>query len=243
MEWTTALLAGMGFFLAGTIKGTTGLGYTTCALPFLVAAMGLKAAMAVVIIPAMATNLGVAFSTGYMVETLRRFKTMYIAMVPGVVVGTHLLMWMRQEMAIKVLGFTIIGYALLALVKPHVALPSNLVAPLQCPTGFLNGIMAGLTGAQVMPLFPYMMALNLPTDRLVQAINLAVLITSFTSAAALSSTGIITLPLSTISVVAIIPALIGVQLGTRARRYIPEARFKRLVLLTLLLMGFMMLIR
>src|SRR6185436_20590924 len=63
MDWTNGTpfaLAALGLFLAGVIKGTTGLGYSSCALPFLVSAIGLKPAMALVLIPAMATNVSVA---------------------------------------------------------------------------------------------------------------------------------------------------------------------------------------
>ena len=48
MEWSLLALAGLGLFLAGIVKGATGLGYSSCALPFLVSAIGLKPAMALV---------------------------------------------------------------------------------------------------------------------------------------------------------------------------------------------------
>jgi uncharacterized membrane protein YfcA len=72
MDWSLLLMAGLGLFLAGIVKGATGLGYTSCALPFLVSAIGLKPAMALVIIPAMATNVSVAFTAGHFAETAGR---------------------------------------------------------------------------------------------------------------------------------------------------------------------------
>jgi uncharacterized membrane protein YfcA len=42
MDMAQIALAALGFLLAGVIKGTTGLGYSSCALPFLVSAVGLK---------------------------------------------------------------------------------------------------------------------------------------------------------------------------------------------------------
>ena len=74
MEWSLLLLAGLGLFLAGVVKGATGLGYSSCALPFLVSALGLKPAMALVLIPAMATNVTVACSAGHFTEISRRLR-------------------------------------------------------------------------------------------------------------------------------------------------------------------------
>ena len=41
-----------GLTIAGVIKGATGLGYASCALPFLVMVLGLKPAMGLVMLPA-----------------------------------------------------------------------------------------------------------------------------------------------------------------------------------------------
>ena len=57
MDASHAVLAALGLLIAGFVKGATGLGYATCALPFLVAAIGLKAAIVIVPIPAMAANM------------------------------------------------------------------------------------------------------------------------------------------------------------------------------------------
>ena len=243
MDWTIILITGTGFLLAGIVKGATGLGYSTCALPFLVMAMGLKPAMAVVLIPAMTTNVSMALSTGHLREIAVRFRVLYLSMLPGIAVGEYLLLWVSQPAAVKTLGVAIVTYAALALSRPHMVLPVRLAGPLQAPTGFLNGVMTGLTGAQVMPLFPYIMGLNLDTDRTVQSINLAVLIASTILAIGLVMTGIMTPLLLMGSMVAIVPALVGVQIGTKARRFIPADSFRRVVLSTLLLMGASMLAR
>ena len=65
MDWANLALAALGLFLAGVVKGTTGLGYSSpCALPFLVSAIGLKAAIVVVgVIPAILSNVMVMSTT------------------------------------------------------------------------------------------------------------------------------------------------------------------------------------
>jgi uncharacterized protein len=243
MDWLPFVTAVTGLLLAGIIKGATGLGYASCALPFLVATLGLKPAMALVIVPAMATNVSVALNTGYLIETATRFRVLYAAMIPGIAVGINLLLWVDQDAAVKTLGAGIVAYVLLALSRPKLSMPARLESFLQFPTGFMNGVMTGLTGAQVMPLFPYMMALNLDPSRMVQAINLAVLIASSFLAVGLIATGVMTPMLLGTSILALAPALFGVEIGTRARQYIPVEHFRRIALMTLMLMGILMLMR
>ena len=243
LEPSALLLATLGLFLAGIVKGATGLGYASCALPFLAVSIGLKPAMALVIVPAMATNVSLAVSTGHLRETLTRFKPLYLAMLPGIVLGVHLLTVVSAANALQLLGLVVMVYVAIAIAKPQLSLPAQLQLVLQVPTGFLNGVMTGLTGAQVMPLFPYMMALNLDAGRTLQAINIAVLIGSAILGAGLFAAGIMTLPLLGLSVLAAAPALFGVALGEAARHRIPLQAFRRLSLMTLFLMGGLMLAR
>jgi hypothetical protein len=243
MDWSLLSIAGLGLFLAGVVKGATGLGYASCALPFLVSAVGLKPAMALVLAPAMATNITVAFTAGHLREIAWRFSPLYLAMLPGIAIGIYLLLWINQAVAVMTLGVIVIGYSLMTLLRPTFALSGSAARLLQVPTGFLNGVLTGLTGSQVMPLFPYMMALDLDPNRLVQSINLAVMIASVFLALGLIAAGVITLPLLLLSLVAIVPALLGVEIGNRLRQMIPVARFRVIVLLVLLMTGVSMIVR
>ena len=243
MDWSLILIAGLGLFLAGVLKGATGLGYSSCALPFLVSAVGLRSAMALILIPAMATNISVAVSAGHFKEVALRFCGLYVAMLPGIAVGLFLITWLAQSTAVHSLGFVIIAYSLFALLRPQLQMSEASEQRLQVPAGFANGVIAGLTGSQVMPLFPFMMALNLDPNRLVQSINLAVMFTSVFLAIGLISTGIMTATLAGASVVAIAPAIWGVEIGTRLRSRIPAARFRIIILYTLLLSGILLLVR
>lgn len=232
-----------GLVLAGLVKGATGLGYASCALPFLVATVGLKPAMAIVLLPAISTNIAVALTAGHLRETVERFQLLYMAMVPGIAVGLFLLVWISQSIAIKTLGAIIIGYVAWTVMKPSMSLSGVMASRLQVPVGFLNGVLTGLTGSQVMPLFPYMMSLGLDPSRLVQAINFAVLICSLVLGAGLMATGIMTPWLLAFSLLAVLPALAGVEIGTRLRDRIPADKFRSVVLAVLLITGVSMMLR
>jgi uncharacterized membrane protein YfcA len=237
MDLAHIALAALGFLLAGVIKGTTGLGYSSCALPFLVSAVGLKTAIVMLVIPAMLSNVLVMFNTGHLRETLNRFWPLYAATIPGIAVGIGMLVWIDQGIATRTLGILTVIYAMLALTRPSLALPEGLERPLQIPVGVLNGFFTGLTGSQMMPLLPYMLALKLDPDRLVQANNVTVTLASAFLATGLLVSGLMTWPILGLSFAGVVPALVGVQFGSRARRHIPVASFRIIVLVLLVIIG------
>jgi hypothetical protein len=232
-----------GLLLAGIIKGTTGLGYASCALPFLVVTVGLQNAMAIVLVPAIATNVTLAVSAGHLRETIARFAPMYAAMLPGIAAGLVLLHALPPSRAVAILGVVMVLYAMFALAKPDLRWPAAWQGPLQVPTGLLNGVVTGLTGSQVMPLFPYVMGLQLEPARMVQVINLAVLIATSVLGIGLALTGLVTPLLLAGSIAATVPALIGVEVGNRLRPRLPVPAFRRVTLCVLLMMGIGMILR
>ena len=237
MDTSQAVLAAVGLLIAGLVKGATGLGYATCALPFLVGAIGLKAAIVIVPIPAMAANIGLIFGVGHGPEVLRRFWKLYAATVPGIFCGTLLLGAVDAQSATQVLGLITIAYVIHAFARPDFQLPARLGQHLQIPVGLINGFFTGLTGSQILPMLPYMMSLKLDPDRFVQAINMSVIIASLILILAQITSGLMTWPLAIMSVLGIIPAALGTYVGNRVRRYIPSERFRMVVLVTLLAIG------
>jgi uncharacterized membrane protein YfcA len=226
-------LACLGLFIAGIIKGASGIGYSTAALPFLVLAVGLKPAMALVIAPAIASNLAVMIGSGNIAPIAARFAPFYLATIPGIAGGTIALTLIDVSLATKGLGAITLAYVALALAKPGLRLPARLERPLTVPAGLMNGVVTGLTGSQIMPLMPFMLALGLRPAEQVQAINLAVTVASCVLAMAMLQTGLATTHLLALSVIGILPAILGVSVGARLRSALSESAFKRLTLYVL----------
>jgi|HubBroStandDraft_4_1064222.scaffolds.fasta_scaffold335114_1 uncharacterized membrane protein YfcA len=237
VDWANLALAVLGLWFAGIVKGATGIGYASCALPFLTAAVGLKQAIVLVVLPAMVSNILVIFTTPHLRETLQRFWLLYLATLPGTVLGIALLVWIDQRLSTIALGLLIIAYALFGLAQPSLSLRSSLERQLQFPVGLVNGFLTGLTGSQVLPLVPYILALHIDADRTVQAINLAITITSAFLMVGLYQSGVMSLPSLGLSVVAILPAMAGIHVGTRARSFIPVQHFRTVVQIVLGLLG------
>ena len=77
------------YFFASSVKGVTGLGFSTICLPFMVLTVGLKAALPLLIIPSLASNFIVMRQAGYFRTTVNRFWHMLIATVLGVCFGVN----------------------------------------------------------------------------------------------------------------------------------------------------------
>ena len=237
MDWSLIPLIGLGLFVAGLLKGTTGLGYSSCALPFLVAAIDLKTAIVLVLAPAMASNLALMWSAGHFRETVQRFQVLYVALIPGIACGIAMLIWIDHGLATRILGVLTILYALFALAQPQLSLSPRLELALQLPVGLINGVFTGLTGSQIMPLLPYMLSLRLDPGRFVQAVNVSVALASLATAFGLALAGLMTPTLAGLSVLGVLPAIVGVSLGNALRRYLPAAIFRTFVLLVLAVTG------
>jgi uncharacterized protein len=240
MDVTSMCLAGAGLLLAGLLKGFTGLGFSTCAMPFLVFAFGVKTAVALVLVPAIASNVMLLWRVGHVPETVSRFWPMYVALVPGVANGISLLAWVDGGTAARGLGAITMLYAGLSLWRPNLRLSASLEGPLQLPVGLLNGLLTGLTGSQIIPLLPYMMGLQLDSDRFVQAVNIAVTFTAGLMLAGLAIAGLFPQQLAVLSLIGVVPAGIGTIVGNRVRAHVSSAQFRYVVLYTLLALGAML---
>jgi uncharacterized protein len=168
---TAAILAA-----AGVIKGLTGIGYATCAIPMLAFLFGLKEAMTLVILPTLAVNLIAVVSTERPAATCWRFWPLLISLPAGVALGLLISAMIDPRHASVLLGACLIGYAIFAVSKPAWRITEMWERALRVPVGILTGTLAGLTGAQILPLAPYFLSLEGKPGKAIGAINISVLI-------------------------------------------------------------------
>ena len=193
--------------------------------------------MPLLILPSLASNLIVMRDAGDFGVTVRRFWPLFLAAVPGLILGLALLDRIEQVQAAAVLGLVLIAYGLFALANPQFVLSPRLAGPLAMPTGLLTGTVNGLTGSQVMPVLPYLLALNLAPNQFIQAINCSFTLSSLVMAIGLSQLGLMTLETGLISGVGVLVVFFGVTLGNRVRRHLSPVQFRQAVLILLIAAG------
>ena len=225
------------FFISAFLKGITGLGFSTICLALLASVIDLRTAIPMVLMPSLGSNMLVMFQAGEFKPMLREFRWLYLAAIPGLLIGLTLLDVVAADATSALLGSVLITYAVFALSNPEFRLSNTTARPLQIPVGLLTGVINGATGSQVMPILPYLMSLGLSTERFVQAINISFTGSSLMMLAGLAYLGYAEPMTMLISSLGLIPVYIGIKLGGKLRKVLPERVFRNCVLVTLVALG------
>ena len=165
---------------------------------------------------------------------------MYISTIPGVIIGLIVLAVVQPVILSAILGVVLIIYSIFALIRPNFKLVTQLERPLAPLTGFITGVINGTSGSQVMPVLPYLMSLHLSKDQFVQAINLSFSICTLIMILGLTHLKLITPETMLISIVGVIPMLIGLKIGSIVRRMLSQEFFRILVLCFLIISGILL---
>ena len=141
------------------------------------------------------------------------------------------------------LGVLLVLYAAVNLGGARIALSARQEAWAGPALGAVNGVLTGMTGSFMVPGVPFLQAIGLPRDMLVQALGMLFTLSTAALAVALHGNGLLHLSLGSLSGAALVPAAIGMALGQRIRRRLPEERFRRILFIALLLVGAYIVVR
>ena len=231
----TAILAT--YLFAAIAKGVTGLGFSTTCLPILALLVGLKDALPLVIIPSIFSNIVVMRQAGRFTETLQRFWPMLIALLPGLALGLWTLAYVDGRVAGATLGVMMLVWCAFSFAKPEFSIVAHMERPLAPLSGFITGIINGITGSQVMPMVPYIMMLRLERNLFLQAVNCSFTLSSLVMALGLAKLGLFSWEDVLISGLGVCFVTLGLSLGAVVRDRLSETLFRQGVLVMLSLMG------
>ena len=225
------------FLLAGFVKGTIGLGLPTVAIGLLATQMPPAHALAIVIVPAIVTNIWQTFVGPYLRDILRRLWPLLIGTALGIWSGGGLLTGPYALYCTIVLGMLLGVYAIVGLSRVRFSVARRNEGWIGGIVGVLTGIIAAATGVQIIPSMPFIQAIGMEKDELVQA--LGVFFTTATLAQAYNLTGAGLLNSSTIlpGTIGLIAAFAGMYLGQVLRSRLDAETFRRWFLIAMLLLG------
>ena len=240
---SSLILVAAVLLLAGMVKGVVGLGLPTVTLALLTPTLGLAEAMTAMLLPSFLTNVQQMLAGGGVGAMLRRFWPFLAAVALGTVLTGNAVAVVATSSLVIVLGASIALYAALGLLTPPWPRPGRHEVWLGPASGLATGALTGMTGSFVIPSVPYLQALDLGRDRLVQAMGATFTVATVALAAALGGYGLIPQGMLLGSAVGVIPAVLGVEIGRRVRHRLPELVFRRVLFAALLLMGLWMIWR
>jgi uncharacterized membrane protein YfcA len=232
------------FTLAGFVKGVIGLGLPTIAMGLLGSLMAPAAAAALLIIPSIVTNIWQMAGGPALAPLLRRLWPMLAGVCVGSWAGAGLLTGSNTSAAMTGLGTALLAYAAIGLMPWKLPRIPPRHEPWAGPlVGTATGLVTGATGVFVIPAVPYLGALGLSRDELVQALGISFTVSTLALALALGTAGVFSTGLAWGSLVALLPALIGMGLGNALRRRVSPETFRRWFFLGLLALGVQLLAR
>ena len=243
--WSADVLALvlLAFFLGGIVKGVVGFGLPVVALAMIATTLGLKEAIALIVVPAITINIYQGAVGGAFKAIVRRIWPLLVTACAFTWAGVGVLAGANPLLVSGLLGLLLGIYAVYGLTRPQLSPPMAWQPWLSPVVGALSGIAYGLTGSLMVPGVIYLQALGFDRNTLVQALGLTFFL--MTSALGLSLAGHDLMPaeLAALSALALLPAMLGMAFGQRFRHLISEEAFRKLFFYALLCAGIYMVVR
>lgn len=242
-SWTVIVEVCGVFLLAGFVKGGVGFGLPTVAIGLLGLIMTPAQAAALLVIPSLITNIWQAAVGGAFVRLSLRLWPMLAGICAGTWLTGGILTGGNAATVTGILGVALIAYAIFGLSKFKVTAPAHAEWWLGPLTGLATGLVTGATGIFTLPAIPYLQAIGLEKDDLVQALGLSFMMSTLALAAVLMDGGLLHWNAMGISSLALVAALLSMALGQRLRGRIEPAAFKLCFFLGLLALGLSLAVR
>jgi uncharacterized membrane protein YfcA len=216
------------FLLAGLVKGVTGLALPTVGIGLLSLAVPPAHAAALIVVPALMTNVWQMMSGPGLGRLVRRLWPMQLAICLGTWAGASLMAGSQTAFASAALGVALVAYAALGLMNvqfPHV--PRLVERWLGAFVGGATGFITAATGVFVIPAVPFLQALGFERDEFMQALGLSFTVSTIALAGSLVGAGTLNLSTGLYSLLALVPALAGMIAGQHLLRVMRPETFRR----------------
>ena len=225
------------FLLAGTVKGLVGLGLPTVTIALTSLVLPLTESIALITLPTIVTNVWQAAVGGRFRYILRRHWPLIVPLMIVLYLTVWLIGQKGPNWASVVLGAVLVIYGVMGLARLRLRLSPDLEKPLSPVIGTVSGFIAGLVGVPVIPLMPYLQALEIRPAELVQTLGIVLCATSLTLTGSLLNFGLLDGPHALLSAAAMVPSMAGMWIGQRIRARLSIEQFRVAVFTALSLTG------
>ncbi len=231
------------YVLAGSVKGAIGLGLPTVSMGLLGIWLPVEQAAAILILPAFLTNVWQSLAGGALISLLSRLWPMLICLVVGTLLTAGIMTGGNSALNGAFLGAILALYAGLVLAGYRFTVAQKSEPALGSAAGLTTGLISGATGIFVVPVAPYLEAMKLGKNELVQAIGITALIATSALALGLGLNGSLEAEVVVPGSIAVVAAFAGMFLGQAVRTKLSVELFRRWVLIALMMLGAAMIIR
>jgi uncharacterized protein len=218
------------FVLAGFVKGVIGLGLPTVGTGFLAIVMTPAQAAALLVAPSFITNVWQAVGARSLPLLRRTWPMLFGSCVGtwglGFLAGPSLLSADNGVRASIGLGIVLALYGVLGLTAVRFVVPARHESWLSPAIGVITGLVTAATGVYMIPSAPYLQAIGLEKDDLVLAMGISFTASTLALAAVLVADGALPTGVAGASLLALVPAAIGMALGQWLRMRVSPRAFR-----------------
>lgn len=225
------------FVLAGFVKGAIGLGLPTVSMGLLALAMSPLQAAAILVLPSFVTNVWQMLAGPALKPVTLRLWTMMLGVCLGTWAGFGAMTGSTARFGTALLGVALALYAVSGLATLRWVIPRTWEPVLSPLVGAVTGGITAATGVFVIPAVPYLQAIGLEKEELVQALGLSFTVSTLALAASLAAGGVFAPDMIVPTLVALGVSLLGMWLGQTVRELLSAVIFRRCFFLGLLLLG------
>lgn len=225
------------FLLAGFIKGVIGLGLPTVSVGLLAVAMPPAHALAIVIVPAILTNVWQTFAGPYLRDIIRRLWPLMAGTAIGIRLNADMLTGPYARYGTILLGILLVIYAIVGLHKFIFSVARRDEKWIGAIIGLMTGVISAATGVQVIPSMPFFQAIGMEKDELVQAMGVFFTVATVALAFNLSGAGLLDQSTALPGVVALACSFAGMAIGQGVRSRMQAHAFRRWFLIAMIFLG------
>ena len=229
-------------FLGGIVKGSVGIGMSMFSVPIIAFILPPTKAMMLLCFPVIFTNflqMDIRKGVGSF-----RFLPMFLALFLGLLIGGKLILnlslnFISISIAIVIIIFTSLnffGINLKNLKKANEKILSVII-------GFFSGILGGLTTFYAPPIITFLISINLDKEFFIRTTATMYFFASIPLYSSMVYHGLGNYYDLTISLILVIPAIVGQFFGSKVRKKMSNEIFQKLVLIILIIIGFTLLIK
>jgi hypothetical protein len=231
------ILVAAAFLLAGFVKGVIGLGLPTVSMGLLAVTMPPAHALAIVIVPAIVTNIWQTFVGPYLRDIVRRLWPLMAGTVIGIWLNAGMLTGPYARYGTIVLGVLLVIYAIVGLSTFSLKVARRNEKWIGGIVGVTTGMISAATGVQVIPSMPFMQAIGMEKDELVQALGVFFTVATLALAFNLTSAGLLSAATALPGAIAMAAAFAGMFVGQSVRSRMQPEAFRRWFLIAMIFLG------
>lgn len=235
--WATVAAATV-FFVAGLAKGAVGFALPMIAISGLGAFLPAETAIALLILPALISNVWQSFRTGVRAafDSLWRRRITLVTLLPMIALSAQLVPALDDRAIFLILGVGVTAFSAAQLVGFRPPRPKR-PALAEAGVGVVAGFFGGVAGVWGPPILLYLIALDTPKTEQVRTMGVAFLLGSIILAGGHLASGALNAVTIPLSLAMAAPVLAGMALGLALHDRMNADAFRRATLAVLVLAG------